>query len=326
MGAFEARDVDAVVIVGSDDLVTPAWLAYAQHLAGSLGAGVLWWAALPGLHYLDLKTGRLVRSRQSAPGAGRVVSRALLASVGWRPWPSGLARRLDDAMLQRLAPLRGVRRFVATKPGAVVLDIKTSVNLWSFDERAARERTLPVDDAGAWLSQHFPGFFTYEPMISTLTTNQPPRTMKTKRDPHAQVEMVALVTFRNRNHEGEVRRGQRFTTTGARADALEWATPKIAEEVPALPPALPDLPPPPPATPRPETVKIDGPETVKRVEPAPPVSLPLPDNFPGVELLRGAGLTTVSTVLAASDANLLSIRGLGRKTAKAIRAALKELL
>lgn len=50
---------------------------------------------------------------------------------------------------------------------------------------------------------------------------------------------------------------------------------------------------------------------------------PLPDDFPGRTLLVGAGYTTVEAVRAASDEELLAIRGVGRKLLEQIRHALR---
>lgn len=59
-------------------------------------------------------------------------------------------------------------------------------------------------------------------------------------------------------------------------------------------------------------------------EPVEPVDLEtLPDDFPGVDKLREAGITTYATVAEHLDA-LTDIKGIGDATAEKIRAALAE--
>lgn len=53
------------------------------------------------------------------------------------------------------------------------------------------------------------------------------------------------------------------------------------------------------------------------------LSTPLPDDFPGRALLVGAGYTTVEAVRAASDEELLAIRGVGKRLLEQIRHALR---
>jgi hypothetical protein len=55
-----------------------------------------------------------------------------------------------------------------------------------------------------------------------------------------------------------------------------------------------------------------------------PDAQPLPDDFPAATVLRNGGYANLEAVLAADDAGLLSVSGIGEATLKDIRAALKR--
>ena len=152
LAALEARDVEAVVVVGSDDLVQPELLRlYAEHLRrGARFVGLL------DAYFLDLPAWQLfywegyswARLGESG-GLGRCIARPWLEAVGWRLWDGELERGLDRSMEARLTPLmraapRTVELLHARDHGMVPLDIKTSTNLWSMQQVADSAPLRPV--------------------------------------------------------------------------------------------------------------------------------------------------------------------------------------
>jgi len=154
------RDVapDAVMIVGSDDLITEDWVRQARlylkkgydHLYGR------------DFHFYDTQTGTLTYMAQCLPGAGRFVSARALEQLNWAPWPDGSMRYLDSGFNARIARLTGLK--TVKMRNVIGLDIKTRTNLWQVDERGlagshgghiAVRQMHHVDDPAAWLRMHF---------------------------------------------------------------------------------------------------------------------------------------------------------------------------
>ena len=152
--AVEARRPDAVLVVGSDDLVCEQLV---RHYAALIRAGARYVALLDGW-FLDLTTRRAAYwpgygwSRPREPvGMARCVHRDWLDELGWELWAPELNRGLDASMTRRLAPLmarepRGVELLRAARHGLVALDVKSGPtdNLWSFDAITSRLELVPV--------------------------------------------------------------------------------------------------------------------------------------------------------------------------------------
>jgi hypothetical protein len=138
-----ARNPDAVMIVGSDDLVSDSLhLTYAAKVQSGLK-----FFGLKDLYFLDAPTQRLgywpgygpqgQPQRAGEPvGLARCHSRALLDAVGWRLWPNDPARNtvLDLMSLQHL----GAHGFTPTvfrmaELGAKAVDIKIGTGITGFD-------------------------------------------------------------------------------------------------------------------------------------------------------------------------------------------------
>lgn len=136
-------DPDAVVIVGSDDVISPALLrSYCTELRrGHLLFGVR------DLHFFDVRSARLGywpgyqtidSARVGDPiGFGRCIARPILQRTGWNLWPSEL--RLDrDLSPPALDFLRGFgfepMSWRLADLGAEAVDIKSDFNIKRFEE------------------------------------------------------------------------------------------------------------------------------------------------------------------------------------------------
>ena len=164
------HDVDGVMVVGSDDLVSAAYVAEAVRL--SARADVV---AGSDLVFACAVSGRLVRAVYPRMGAGRLLRRETAERMGWRPWPSGLDRGLDSGMDRRLhaafRPSTRCEASVAPGPGPpflggrYVVDVKSAVNLWPFDT-VARGATPLTADERADLFHELPALRVLLPMAT----------------------------------------------------------------------------------------------------------------------------------------------------------------
>ena len=105
---------DAVMIVGSDDLVTPKYIEACKYLI-SKGADLVY---LPGCYFYCTKTKRMFWGWAERLGLGRCVSRSLLNRLDWKLWPDGLNSGLDGAMWDRINELKDVRIAKIDPPGS----------------------------------------------------------------------------------------------------------------------------------------------------------------------------------------------------------------
>ena len=148
------QPVDAVIIVGSDDLITPKYIEACRYLIEN-GADYIY---LPGSYFYDTQTGRMIWGYAERLGMGRCISRRLLDRLDWKPWPEGLEYGLDGAMWERVKELDDVNIVClkdALKHGYVGMDIKTGENMWSFDH--IREMVISADvEAESILRKYFP--------------------------------------------------------------------------------------------------------------------------------------------------------------------------
>lgn len=157
MRSLRSTNVDAVVIVGSDDVLNAEYFdAMAAHVAA--GTDLF---TLRGLWFLDAPTNRLSYNYLWFTGAGAMVSRAVLDKVAWRPWEAERTRYLDTSLLNAVMPHARRRGFVSDlrETPARLLDVKTDRNMWSYDASIQRcASSHPVDDPAAWLDRYFPEF------------------------------------------------------------------------------------------------------------------------------------------------------------------------
>ena len=173
LARVERDNFDAVMILGSDDFIDKE---YQQHIETSLWVTNRGYVerfddaegALPELqiqpryiHYYDAPTARLISRKHKRPGAGRVLSNAMLERLEWRPWTHG-DRNIDGSMDKRLAQVYGgnVPTAYIEEPIGSILDVKTDLNMWDFEHLRTNNVTekSPVEDIEAepFLRERFP--------------------------------------------------------------------------------------------------------------------------------------------------------------------------
>lgn len=233
MMALQGRRLDAVMIVGSDDMVTAGYVAEAcgAILGGSDFARPL------GLVFVNTETGEAHRSALPRIGLGRTLSARLLDACNWQPWPPGLTRRLDGGMDRRLKPVHDRRTDAAISVGCIgedgpveVVDLKSAVNLWDYDtmNRVRMKGTLDID-ALSYLTDHFPLAL---PLMAakkttkkTTTTKAAPKKAPAKKAPTPDPARVQLRAVKNllpewTGHSSRVYRGEVFETDKATGATL----------------------------------------------------------------------------------------------------------
>tara|TARA_Y100000034_G_scaffold91645_1_gene110599 strand:+ start:393 stop:1517 length:1125 start_codon:yes stop_codon:yes gene_type:complete len=160
LAAAYGLDPDAMIIVGSDDLLgLGAFRLYVQRLKAGVhlvGFKDMW--------FYDTATGeRLLwggyKGGHSMPpsmtiGHGRMVSRPVLDACGWKlwedSWDTGMDRALDSTIATACPTLQCPQNTMtaqweshsAIEAGIILADIKTGTNLWSFDAVCKTGHTL----------------------------------------------------------------------------------------------------------------------------------------------------------------------------------------
>jgi hypothetical protein len=154
--ALREADVDAVVVIGSDDLLGGTyWSAALGHVRGGAEA-----FTVRGLYLYELASATLAYAPKVRPGAGRMYGRRLLDRLDWKLWRPGLARGLDraahDAAIRRANPYE--RCWEAERAGVIVLDVKSDVNLNSMRKTTGATRgVVTIPQPEAFFDEHFPG-------------------------------------------------------------------------------------------------------------------------------------------------------------------------
>lgn len=146
-------DVDAVIVVGSDDLVTPGYIEACKYLI-ERGADVV---QMDGAYFYDAVNKKMIWAYASRMGLGRCISRRLLDKMDWKLWPDGRDSGLDGAMWEMISRHnpKVARLKDCAKKGLVGLDIKTGENIWSFDH--IKNNTISHEvSAEKVLREHFP--------------------------------------------------------------------------------------------------------------------------------------------------------------------------
>jgi hypothetical protein len=135
MALARVLDPDRVVVLPSDDFINPAYLAAVQAsdadyiFPGSCG-------------FLDQSTGRACLMRWGGGdtllyGAGRVVSRAVLAAVP-ELWTPGRLKGLDQDSHCTIRAAGFDATPIDVDGGVCLTDVKTGENLWGYDIVAHR--------------------------------------------------------------------------------------------------------------------------------------------------------------------------------------------
>lgn len=140
---FQEQEVGYVMILGSDDLVSPNLMgAYLPHFENQTDI-----IGLLDLYFLNVPTAQLVyfpgyqdHRKGQTLGAGRCLSRRCLNLLNWQPWESHLNASLDHSMTQKLKSLKQAypelteSHFQMKTTGIAVTDIKTEVNITPFHD------------------------------------------------------------------------------------------------------------------------------------------------------------------------------------------------
>lgn len=149
-------DYDAVMVVGSDDLVNARYIIGAVELIKA-GADVV----LPfGVHILDLPKREAIFIPRATPGVGRVYGRELLDKVGWNLWVPGRNRELDSSTFIVINPHDPRIETLSTFGERTIIALKGQENLWSAEslrQSAADFGGFIPERAERLLRQEFPG-------------------------------------------------------------------------------------------------------------------------------------------------------------------------
>lgn len=138
-------DIDALVIVGSDDLLTRAYLERACDMISD-GRD---YVSATGLYFFEAhKRQALYTSDPTIRiGAGRVVSREALERLDYKLWPLRLDRAVDNSQHLHFAKHGFDLSYLDTSrdSDAALVDIKTRANIWSFEQMKASVTSTSVD-------------------------------------------------------------------------------------------------------------------------------------------------------------------------------------
>lgn len=159
---------EAVIIVGSDDLVPAAAM---EHYLRALDEGARF-IGFTDMFFYDAPTHRMLywpgyqgaRAGETV-GCGRCVHREFLDEVGWQLWHDERNSGLDRSMMERFAALSpgsmtSAHRLLSGRDlGVALIDIKSDTNMWSFDQTAAAPGTLLVDPEPVWQASYTPELF-----------------------------------------------------------------------------------------------------------------------------------------------------------------------
>lgn len=117
-------DVDGVMIVGSDDLISPAvFIEIRDNLPE--------YQEIRGVHFFNSETGEMVFERGFMCGAGKYFSRSFLDACDCRPYDEEAERNVDKGPDAWLDGERSVIRAGLRSP--LCIDIKTAENMWGWD-------------------------------------------------------------------------------------------------------------------------------------------------------------------------------------------------
>jgi hypothetical protein len=141
---FWYPDLTRIMILPSDDFVSPAWVKAARehpgdylypHCCGIVDAETQAAYVITKLSFGTLKY-----------GAGRVVSRRVIDKLEGQLWPQELNKGLDGASHQRITKA-GFEVQVVKTEGIPITDVKTAENLWPFKSWRDSGTPITVDAA-----------------------------------------------------------------------------------------------------------------------------------------------------------------------------------
>lgn len=129
-------DWDYILQLGSDDLITNDYLHYALY-GMQCGYDLF---GVDRLYFADYKTKQACKfdlSTQASVlvGAGRFISHKAVKKLNYKLWPDSVNRGLDMTSQANLATI-GVEPIKLFTSDYCVCDVKSDVNIWSFDRFA----------------------------------------------------------------------------------------------------------------------------------------------------------------------------------------------
>ena len=145
---------DAVMILGSDDFVTPAYIEVCKSLIAS-GADFIY---LKNAYFHDAQSGEMIKGHAKRLGLGRCISMNLVERMNGHLWSPGLNSGLDGDMWQRVGQVGGVNRValdMQDEIGIAGLDVKTGENIWSYAH--IKENLINVQVDADQVLRLFPG-------------------------------------------------------------------------------------------------------------------------------------------------------------------------
>lgn len=143
---FRDQGVSAVIVIGSDDLMTADTIRYMiDRYRGDADVVVM-----EDLYYLSSDADRLFYDVRAHPGAGTIYGSKVLDKLNWQLWPADEERRLDGKAMNRVHriayghPVRYVEN--CRNKGLMLCSLKSDTNMWSIsDLRENTGRVTPAD-------------------------------------------------------------------------------------------------------------------------------------------------------------------------------------
>lgn len=141
--ASRQYDPDAVMVVGSDDLVSVSYVDAALVAMKTIKPRLI---APGGTYFYSPKRGecRYVRAPQGS-GAGRVMSRDTLNTVNWKPY-SDVDKKYIESGMKRVVGDVDFLVDVSPASGRYVVDVKTRDNLHSYEKMTGSVIDVVVEE------------------------------------------------------------------------------------------------------------------------------------------------------------------------------------
>lgn len=131
--ALKDWDFDYIMQLGSDDLATDEYLEYAIPMMQK-GIDLF---GVKELYFFEPKLRKackfqLTTQQNALIGAGRFISHKAIKKLNYKLWPNSVNRGLDMTSQANLAMI-GASPNVINSPEICIADVKSEVNIWSYD-------------------------------------------------------------------------------------------------------------------------------------------------------------------------------------------------
>jgi hypothetical protein len=136
--AARERNPDAVLLIGSDDLLSTNLINYYQK---NYSAEADYLLGLKDLYFYSAKTKKAIHHLgfignkiDFTIGCGRIFSRKLLDKIDWKPWGDEKTNRGLDIICSRRLAFQGIKeRQITMQESGIAVDIKTNVGLTKME-------------------------------------------------------------------------------------------------------------------------------------------------------------------------------------------------